>query len=295
MTENIVLLGLKQRYMWGGVPFHPNAPSDAANSALELLRLNIQETFSKEVLGIVSKFREKYFLPAMKNIKENLGEQSITEEQIHRVCVALLVGAKDFLETKYSEEEETCQPESSGSGGVSKNLPRKRKEADSEGMSPPKRPTVSAETATTSGSRQKLLKCETNFVLDSQASKVFEREKIHQKHPELSQYLPDYQDREWLVSLKIIPTRNAPAIFLLHEELLKLAESRSEYRNFIKVSDLQTFRLPEFIIKRLTPALPASESAKTLHLKAKSSLSSSHATLSALLAKQSADPTTEDT
>ncbi|XP_059613812.1 deoxynucleotidyltransferase terminal-interacting protein 1 [Phlebotomus argentipes] len=284
MTENSVLLSLKQRYMWGGAPI-PATQCDAANSALELLRLNIQEPFSREVLGIVAKFREKYFLPAMKNIKENLGENSITDEQIHRVCVALLAGAKDFLEAMWTDDDEGSQGESSSG----KALPRKRKEPDNDSPTPSKRPNLLPDTPQMSASRsQKLPKPDTGFVLESQACKVFDREKILTKHPELSHYQPDFQDREYLVTQKIIPSKSCPATLLLHDELLKLAETRTEYRSFVKTSDLQLFRLPEFILKKMIPAV--SDATK----KPKSSLSSSHATLSALLAKQT-DPPAEDT
>lgn len=113
---------------------------------------------------------------------------------------------------------------------------------------------------------------------------MFERERILAKHPELTNYQPDFQDREWLVSQKIIPSRNTPATLLLHEELLKLAEGRPEYRNSVKVGDLQTLRLPEFMLKKINSGNGDLTKAQTL--KPKSSLSSSHATLSALLAKQ---------
>ncbi|XP_055691028.1 deoxynucleotidyltransferase terminal-interacting protein 1 [Lutzomyia longipalpis] len=294
MTENSVLLSLKQRHMWGGVLHHSNSHYDAANSALELMRINIQEHFSKEVLGILAKFREKYFMPAMKNIKENLGEHSVTEEQIHRVCVALLSGARDFLETKWAEEEESIQgdvtPTTDAPAKVSgsKGILRKRKEAEVEPLVMSKGQNSFPDVPLLSVLRsQKMPKIEMNFVLEINASKVFDRDRILTKHPELTYYQPDYQDREWLVGQKIIPNRNAPATLLLHEELLKLAEIRLEYKNSVKVSELQTFRLPEFIIKKFEKfTLGTLEASSNQHLKTRSSLSSSHATLSALLAKQ---------
>lgn len=56
----------------------------SVNGSLDLLRLNLQLSFDKEIDAIVSKYREKFFLKAVQNLKRNLGEHAVTENDVRR-------------------------------------------------------------------------------------------------------------------------------------------------------------------------------------------------------------------
>lgn len=175
------------------------------------------------------------------------------------------------------------------------------------------------------------LNTETLFLLDYKANRALgfadnSRERLASKHPELIRYLPDVTDKEWLCQQKIIVPANRGSRFLLlvHSEVCKIAATE-EYRVKAKLSELDGFKLPEFILQKMkiffTELSLRSQSflvnshqqqqqslvATTQHLisgqttltntsaasgcssstggmiKSRSSLSSSHATLSALL------------
>jgi snurportin-1 len=73
-----VLKKLKERYALQ----HHKSANEASTKSLELLRMNIQTIFDKEIDVVIKKFVQLFFVPAIKNIKENLGENSISDEQV---------------------------------------------------------------------------------------------------------------------------------------------------------------------------------------------------------------------
>lgn len=100
---------------------------------------------------------------------------------------------------------------------------------------------------------------ETRFLLDVQANQAFGfgtdgRERLASKHPELIRYLPDGQDRDWLVQQKIIPeqNRNSRFLFLIYDEVMKLGQSEL-YRNRenLNLQILHAFKIPNFIIQKM--------------------------------------------
>ncbi|XP_055911904.1 deoxynucleotidyltransferase terminal-interacting protein 1 [Eupeodes corollae] len=100
---------------------------------------------------------------------------------------------------------------------------------------------------------------ETNFVLDVQANQAFGfgtdgKERLASKHPELIRYLPDGQDRDWLVEQKIIPAqnRNSRFLFLIHDEVKTLGETALyKDRENLNLSILHIFKIPNFIIQKM--------------------------------------------
>lgn len=165
------------------------------------------------------------------------------------------------------------------------------------------------------------LNTDTLFSLDFKANRLFGfsesgKERLASKHSELIRYLPDANDREWMFQQKLITQnyKNGRFLLLVHEELMKLSHT-DEYRTRnVRPNDLEGFKLPEFIINKMkifftelshrsqlstlanlksttiggqTISLPSTTSTITLtslsNIKPRSSLSSSHATLSALL------------
>lgn len=53
--------------------------------SLELLRMNLQSSFDKEVAMIVQGYKEKYFSKAFRNLKENLGAHAVTENDVRGI------------------------------------------------------------------------------------------------------------------------------------------------------------------------------------------------------------------
>lgn len=53
------------------------------SGSLELLRLNLQATFDQEVDAIIQKYKEKFFLKAFQNLKANLGDTAVTENDVN--------------------------------------------------------------------------------------------------------------------------------------------------------------------------------------------------------------------
>lgn len=98
-TAENVLAALKQRYGGGSRQSH-SCPSNAALKSLELLRENIQGIFDKEIDTILKKFIEMFFVPAIKNIRDNLGESSINDDLLKRVYCNLLDHAKNQYTTQ---------------------------------------------------------------------------------------------------------------------------------------------------------------------------------------------------
>ncbi|XP_055841786.1 deoxynucleotidyltransferase terminal-interacting protein 1 [Episyrphus balteatus] len=100
---------------------------------------------------------------------------------------------------------------------------------------------------------------ETNFVLDVQANQAFGfgtdgKERLASKHPELIRYLPDGQDRDWLVEQKIIPSqnRNSRFLFLIYDEVKTLGQTDLyKDRDNLNLSILHVFKIPNFIIQKM--------------------------------------------
>lgn len=70
--------------------------------SLELLRSCVQSYFDKEIDVVIRKFVEKFFNPAIKNIKDSLGDDTVVgDEQIQNICCALLDNAKSQYHSNY--------------------------------------------------------------------------------------------------------------------------------------------------------------------------------------------------
>lgn len=50
--------------------------------SLELLRLNLQKSFDQEVAVIVTSYKDKFFSKAFANLKNNLGDHAVTENDV---------------------------------------------------------------------------------------------------------------------------------------------------------------------------------------------------------------------
>ncbi|CAF4774669.1 unnamed protein product [Pieris macdunnoughi] len=62
----------------------------SANKSLDMLRQTIQSSVTREIDQVIKKYLEKFFVPAVNNIRLNLGDESVSEDQVRAVCRAML-------------------------------------------------------------------------------------------------------------------------------------------------------------------------------------------------------------
>ncbi|XP_070501978.1 uncharacterized protein [Chironomus tepperi] len=111
--------------------------------SLEVLRMSIQSYFNKQVDVIMKDFVDKFFQPAIENIKENTDEK-IEEQQIKKICRNLL---EDCARTQYSydttpsilkssikSDSDTNDETDSGTSLLHQALKRKRTESEAENL-----------------------------------------------------------------------------------------------------------------------------------------------------------------
>lgn len=80
-----------------GTPGAPQAPSFGAARSLDLLRVNLQSAINKDIKVVLNKYMERFFQPAVDNIRVNLGlgcEVLLLEEQVRVVLQRVLEEAK---------------------------------------------------------------------------------------------------------------------------------------------------------------------------------------------------------
>lgn len=298
-----------------------------------------------------------FFIPAVKNIKESLGDSAISEDQIRKICSSLLentrgqyssnplppvviaIGEASSTRNTATDNMEVNNKNGTENVGMSllqQALKRKRPECDYSDIykkmnfPAPSSMTVSSlympHIATTPTpcfkptlellppppGRNRLITKDSQFILDFRAARVLGitdiSERLSSRHPEILRYPVDSQDSSWLFQQKLVPPlyRNGKHQLLLLTEVQKLTELK-EYKNnpYGLSTDLQGFKVPEIMFLKIikfqnescnTTANGFKSSIKgPLKLptpigcpsKPKSTLSSSHATLSALLASSS--------
>lgn len=104
-TAENILTALKQRYSGRSAAISFQSSNDGAIKSLELLRSNIQPAFDKEIDLIVKKFVDAYFVLAIKNIKENLGEHCLQDDQLKSISISLLEHSKSqYLTTNIKKK-----------------------------------------------------------------------------------------------------------------------------------------------------------------------------------------------
>ncbi|XP_075218145.1 deoxynucleotidyltransferase terminal-interacting protein 1 [Lycorma delicatula] len=235
-----------------------------ATKSLDILRQNLQAAINKEIDAVLKKYLERFFKPAVENIRGNLGAGSVTEEHIREVCRTVLDEAKlIYSATSLSRGSSPFSDSETGSlidcrfGRNNPNSPlfRKRKESDTDSE------------ASHSLRRKKVYKDrwdptriskDTLFILGQRATKVLGlghmRGRLFLKHPELFKYSGDQEDWDWLSNQKvnIIPFSQGNPYIMLFEDIKELAQSE-EYRcspNLV-ITELKGFEVPEFMLKKI--------------------------------------------
>ncbi|XP_041770209.1 uncharacterized protein LOC121592640 [Anopheles merus] len=354
LSGEATLEALKQRYGTGR-SFVSQTANDAAIKSLELLRANVQCYFDKEVDAIVKKFHQTYFVPAIRNIKENLGDGAISDEALKSVFCSLLENTKAQYGSQLSSpagnslsRANTPGMELSDSDSSTDNAPAagaatsllhqalKRKLPEPNQPDLFKRqyflhgpifPHVPYQSLPTTVQSQvggsnlaaaastrpvcalptTVITPESLFILDFKAARVLGivdfRDRLANRHPEVLRYCPDTQDRDWLLQQRqVTPLNKNGRFFLLALDDVKKLIERNAFEHTAssgRSGELQGFKVTEMIyakiqklLRELTERQRATdgfESPKVLPVVAStgrprmSSLSSSHATLTALL------------
>ncbi|XP_054733006.1 uncharacterized protein LOC129240950 [Anastrepha obliqua] len=94
LMAETVLQRLRQRLSCPVQVSGTGTTAESAMRSLELLRISIQQSFDHEVDAIIKQYMENYFKPAFQNIKENLGQNVVSEEILRKMSCALLENAK---------------------------------------------------------------------------------------------------------------------------------------------------------------------------------------------------------
>ncbi|KAG4073773.1 hypothetical protein HA402_000997 [Bradysia odoriphaga] len=295
---------LKSRFT-PGRSYTTQSNSDIAIRSMEMMRINIQDEFDREINAIVKKYIDSLAQTSIKIKSENvdIGGQSIQHQ---------------LLSMKPSEPVKRKLPEAH------------HQQRDNQENIVEKKVAVQPSMQLKPVGRTKqvywnvsTLNTETMFVLDFKANRAFgfspelHKDRLASKHPELIRYLPDNQDKDWMIQQKILSpaNKNIRFLMLVYDEVIKISQSE-EYRNKpqVKINDLEGFKVPDFILQKmkifftelslrsqsflvnsqfLTNVTSTSTGNATQHqsvnqiARPRTSLSSSHATLSALLSSSS--------
>ncbi|RZF35533.1 hypothetical protein LSTR_LSTR010224 [Laodelphax striatellus] len=234
-----------------------------ATKSLDILRQNLQTSINKEIDSILKKYLEKFFKPAVENIRGNLGMGSVTEEHIREVCRAMLDEAKlIYSSTSLSRgsspfsDSETASLIGYGCANTSSPLFRKRKESDTDSD------------ASNSIRRKRApykdkwdpsrITKDTLFIMGQRANKVLGlgnmRGRLLIKHPELFKYSGDLEDRDWLQNQKlhVVSLSHGNPYIMLYDEIKALTDS-DEYRDSpnLVIAELKGFEVPEFMLKKI--------------------------------------------
>lgn len=82
------------------IPYHRKMYSiTSPTQSLDILRKNLQSAINKDIENVIKKYLEKFFQPAIINIKNNLGKDSVNEDHIKEVCQKMLDEAKSIYKT----------------------------------------------------------------------------------------------------------------------------------------------------------------------------------------------------
>lgn len=255
--------------------------------SLDLLRKNLQNAINKDIDNVLKKYVEKFFQPAINNIRNNLGKDSVGEDHIKDVCKQMLEEAKVMYavspnsrdsspyEYSHSEAESEASLTDLRVGRISPIGHYKRKEADMEietvpsfAMMPAKRHRNKTHQSTDYSSCKLSLKRDgpkwnpdrvrgnTLFIMGARANKVLgygqTRGRLYVRHPNLVRYSGDQEDKEWLASKNLMPPSGGKAYLMLLEDIKELTESE-EYRNSpnLQLHELRGFEVPLFLLIKI--------------------------------------------
>lgn len=262
-----------------------------ANKSLDMLRQTIQAAVTKDIDHVIKKYLEKFFVPAVQNIRMNLGEESVGEDQVRAVCRAMLDAARASYNAppRIPPSSPCDMSDSESSNGADSRFGRphsspsysKRKESDtdSDTGSMMRRKKIKVEetlddsTVTGGNSRSSSpkpslvtrdpqkwnparLTPETLFIMGPHAHRVLglgnSRGRLYTKHSGLVRYPADATDKEWIANNNLMNPVGGRAYIMVLEDIEELAASDLYRHNSLPLlGELTGFRAPAFMLRKI--------------------------------------------
>ncbi|KAG7307164.1 hypothetical protein JYU34_007313 [Plutella xylostella] len=245
----------------------------SANKSLDMLRQTIQSAVTREIDQVIKKYLEKFFVPAVNNIRLNLGEESVSEDQVRAVCRAMLDATRLLYSTppRIAQSPFDGTDETSADTKFGKQLQsalNKRKEADdSDGAS--KRKKIKQEEGSELTTQSPMppfrdpekwnparLTQETLFIMGSHAHKVLglgnSRGRLYTRHAGLLRYPADSSDKEWIASHNLVNAVGGKTYIMVLEDIEELATSEAyRHSSLPMLGELTGFKVPMFMLKKI--------------------------------------------
>ncbi|XP_005110186.1 uncharacterized protein LOC101855298 [Aplysia californica] len=262
--------------------------------SLDVLRQNLQRNINKEISEIIKRYTDKYFQPALENIRLNNNEGSLGDEHINYVCRQILEEAKSeymSMSGRRSATPSDIPDNVSDSGSTSgrrtflkrgrisdsdsergsdggfkrKTVKRKgRPPVHSSGRATPSKQPVKREGPRWDPVR---LKPDTLFVMGARANKALglgnTRGRLYIRHPEVFKYVGDQEDKLWLYEHNLMPAAGGKAYMLLLEDIEELSRT-DEYKDSpsLMMHECVGFTVPEWMLVKMKTQMNALRSDK---------------------------------
>lgn len=252
----------------------------SATKSLDILRKNLQSAINKDIDHVIKKYLEKFFQPAINNIRTNQGRESVTDEHVRDVCRRMLDESKLMYTsidvTSRDSSPYDCSDSDTGQQMVEtrfiESIQRKRKESDTDSeasnSTKTKRHKFRSISLDTPANKRLLMKREgpkwdperitskTLLIMGAKANKVLgygqTRGRLYVRHPELVRYSGDQEDKEWLTSKNLMTPSGGKAYIMILEDIQELSFG-DEYRNNpnLQLNELMGFEAPTFMIQKV--------------------------------------------
>ncbi|XP_028030465.1 uncharacterized protein LOC114243246 isoform X2 [Bombyx mandarina] len=249
----------------------------SANKSLDMLRQTIQSAVTREIDQVIKKYLEKFFVPAVNNIRLNLGDESVSEDQVRAVCRAMLDATRLLYTTPARtvpcpyENSESEALETKFSKQLQSTLQYKRKDSEIETDLFAKRKKIKQEDNTDSASSSPLpspalrdpekwnpdrLMQDTLFIMGSHAHKVLglgnSRGRLYTRHSSLPRYPADSIDKEWIANHNLANAVGGKTYIMVLEDIEELAHSEAyKHSSLPMLGELSGFKVPQFMLKKI--------------------------------------------
>ncbi|XP_047988632.1 uncharacterized protein LOC125228199 isoform X3 [Leguminivora glycinivorella] len=207
----------------------------SANKSLDMLRQTIQSAVTREIDQVIKKYLEKFFVPAVNNIRLNLGDESVSEDQLQSPS-----------HTKRKESE-------SDFDACFKRRKIKQEETSDSGSSSPLPLSTYRDPEKWNPNR---LTQETLFIMGSHAHKVLGlgncRGRLYTRHAGLLRYPADSSDKEWIASHNLVNAVGGKTYIMVLEDIEELANSETYRHNSLPMlGELTGFKVPPFMLRKI--------------------------------------------
>ncbi|XP_039746527.1 uncharacterized protein LOC120624200 isoform X1 [Pararge aegeria] len=254
----------------------------SANKSLDMLRQTIQSSVTREIDQVIKKYLEKFFVPAVNNIRLNLGDESVSEDQVRAVCRAMLDATRLLYSTPprtvttsfadiTSDAESSANTENKLTRQAFQNTSQNKRKDMELDIDFSKIKKIKQEDTTDSASSSPLpspalrdtekwnparLTQDTLFIMGSHAHKVLglgnSRGRLYTRHPGLLRYPADTADKEWIATHNLVNAVGGKTYIMVLEDIEELATSDAYKHNSLPLlGELTGFKVPPFMLKKI--------------------------------------------